>query len=225
MRIVAVPMLLLAVACGDSPSPPPAPVALVVSPASEVLFPGDTFTFRAQAVREDGTPAPAPGALTWTTANPLVATVDAATGRVTAVASGSTPLVASAGGAIPQGASVHVQADVFQRCERNLIAVGTVASGQLATGDCALSAGTLYDVWEFRLSEPRSVTIIMRSTAVQPFFSVSNRVGTTNVTPLGSVTGEPGLARVTLPLQPGRYALLTYTSSTAKTGAYTVSIN
>ncbi len=226
MRIVAVSMLLLfAGACGDSPSPPPAPVALAVSPGSEVLFAGDTFTFLAQAVREDGTRAPAPQGLTWTTADPQVATVDAATGRVTAVSNGTTLLVASAGGAIPQGASVHVQPDVFQKCERHLIAVGSVASGQLATGDCAMSHGTLYDVWEFRLSEPRSITIIMSSTAVQPYFSLWNRVGTVNATPLGAVNGEPGLARLTLPLQPGRYALLTYTSSTLKTGAYTVSIN
>lgn len=224
MRIVVVPVvLLLGAACGDSPSRPPEPLALAVVPEQEVLFPGDTFTFRVEGVREDGTRAPAPRGTTWTTGNPQIATVDAATGRVTAVANGTTLVVASASGAVQQGGAVTVQADAFQRCERQLVLLGSDSSGQLATGDCAMSHGTLYDIWEFRLSQPRSVTITMRSTAVQPYFALHNRVGT-SLAHGGMISTATGSATLSVALQPGRYALLAYASSVAKTGTYTLSI-
>lgn len=88
--------LLLAPACTDLPTTPPASFRLVVTPETAVLAPGDIVGVDVVAVDGTGRPVPV-GPVSLTTDDPTVAVIDG-TGRLRAVAAGATTLRGAAGG-------------------------------------------------------------------------------------------------------------------------------
>jgi plastocyanin len=97
----ALPLLLLAAACGgDDGAPPSAPTleSVEVSPSSQAIFslaPGNTVALTVVAKDGDGDVISNPGPITYASGNTAIATVSAS-GGVTAAGAGATSVTATA---------------------------------------------------------------------------------------------------------------------------------
>lgn len=208
-------LLVALAACGDSTG---AGVvrSVVIQPAGETLFPGDSMTFLAF----DGNGNALAGAQ-WTSTAPGVATVNAGSGLVTAVANGSTVIRATAGGQ-SSDAPVVVQADPFLDCGVTLVLPGSYP-GALADGDCTFSDDSRVDFYEIRLREARTVTITLTSAQFDAYLLLAARTGITVIREDDDSAGGSN-ARITFLLQPGRYLIAANSFAPLEAGSYTLAI-
>lgn len=120
LRVPAVlAVLALLAACRDeTPLTPPAPnivgavVSVVVSAPRQVLAPGDSVQFTAQAFDAQGRVLPT-AAVTWSSSDPAVATIDSR-GVATAIGAGTTMITATSSG---QSGSTELFVSITQLCE------------------------------------------------------------------------------------------------------------
>lgn len=90
-------VILVSASCGDDPSEPPRPTTVTVAPTAPTLTEGDTETFSATVLDQDGEPMPGED-VAWSTEESAVATIGQ-DGTLTAVGTGSTTVTATAGAA------------------------------------------------------------------------------------------------------------------------------
>ncbi|HYJ80509.1 MAG TPA: Ig-like domain-containing protein [Longimicrobiaceae bacterium] len=210
--------LVLALAACDSGTGPDPVDGVVIQPAGETLFPGDTMTFFAL---DDG--GNRLSGAQWSSTAPAVATVDAGSGRVTAVANGSTQIRGTVQGTSAE-AGVTVQADPFAECGVTLMLATASQAGALAEGDCTFSDLSRVDFYEFRLREARTVTITLTSTQFDAYLVLAARTGIA-VFGEDDDSGGGSNARIVLVLQPGRYLIAANSFGPGEAGAYTLAVS
>lgn len=114
--------------------------------------------------------------------------------------------------------------DEFQGCDRvEGIGVPGNASGSLTGSDCTLGDGSYVDLYSFRVSGSRSVTITLRSSQFDSFLVLFSSSGTVVDS---DDDGAGGLdSRITMNLTAGTYVIAANSLDAGETGTYTLSVD
>jgi hypothetical protein len=113
-------------------------------------------------------------------------------------------------------------ANAFMGCTVRSHSIGGTVNGTL-TSTCNIE-GDYYDVYEFRLTQPRTVTIALGSTAFDAYLVLLERTGadTANYIADDDDGGVGYNSLLTQTLQAGTYLILVTSFSGTATGAYTL---
>jgi hypothetical protein len=115
----------------------------------------------------------------------------------------------------------------FLDCEKvRAIALGDSKSGELNTSDCARSDGSFVDYYRFTLSSSQTVTITMRSGAIDSYLSLYNGAEAFLEQDDDSGGGISGLdAQIVIALSAGDYVIGVNSLDAGEIGAYTLSLS
>ncbi len=195
---------------------PVASVAVTPSTASLVI---GRAPAQLTAVPRDGAGAPLAGRpVQWNSSAPAVATVSQ-TGLVTAVTPGSTTITATSEGATGS-ATVQVTQDPCAVVRP--IPFGQTIAGTLSAADCKLGDNTVTQAFEFTLTAPTKVEILMTSTAVDAYLFLTD--ATLKVIEEDDDGGAGTNARILRTLPAGRYVVLANTYDANSFGAYQLAV-
>ena len=217
--------LLSACGGGDSQTkvqPRPVTVSTVrVTPSTGTVDVGSTLQLAASALDAAGA-ALAGRTFTWTSLTPAVATVSAA-GLLTGVTTGSVTVSAAADG-VSGSATVAVTVPVSARCDATqIIDLGQVVTGAIASTDCRLSDGSYADKFVLTLAESTPVRISMTGT-VDAFLILQDAATGTIIAQNDDGNGDTG-ARIEQVVPAGRYIVVASTFDPGDFGDYQLTLS
>ena len=206
---------------GDDGIVAPGPVRVaqvLVSPATVALVVGgEGVQLTATVLAADGRTL-TDRTVTWSIASSAVASVSTS-GLVTAVGAGSATISATADG-VSGSAGVTVTQDPCQVLRA--LSLGQTVSGSLGSADCRLSDNTAVQLYEFALTSPTTVEIVMSSTQVDPYLLLANSAGV--LIDQDDDGGGGRNARLLRELQAGRYVVFANTYAENDFGSYSLSL-
>ena len=217
LRKTALPVLaaLLALtACDGGTGATPVDSVIIEADDSELPV-GSTLQLIATAYDDDGNEITGRD-VEWSVSNPSIATIDD-NGLLTGVAAGAVSVTAEIGGESDSQAFTVV--NPFGNCPVANHTLGSTTTATLATGDCQLPDGTFVDLHRITVTTTRSVTITMRSTAVNSYLFLFNSLGD-GITQNDNGAGGND-ARITATLNAGTY-VIGANSLTPGSGQYTL---
>lgn len=217
LRKTALPVvaaLLALTACGDGTGATPVDSVIIEADDSELAV-GGTLQLRATAYDGDGDEITGRD-VDWSVSNKAVATIDD-DGLLTGVSAGAVSVTAKIGGESDTQAFIVV--NPFGNCPIVNHTLGSTSTGTLASGDCQFPDGTFIDLYRFTVTTTRSVTITMRSTAVNSYLYLATAVGDDIAENDNGAGGND--ARITVTLNPGTYIIGANSFSPAS-GQYTL---
>ena len=217
LRKTALPVLaalLTLAACDGGTKATPVDTVIIEADDSELAV-GGTLQLTATAYDDDGNEITGRD-VEWSVSNKAIATIDD-NGLLTGVAAGPVSVTAEIGGESDTQAFVVV--NPFGTCPITNHTLGSTSTGTLASGDCQFSDGTFIDLYRFTVTTTRSVTITMRSTAVNSYLYLATAVGDDIAENDNGAGGND--ARITVTLNPGTY-IIGANSLTPASGQYTL---
>ncbi|CAA9356063.1 MAG: hypothetical protein AVDCRST_MAG89-3441 [uncultured Gemmatimonadetes bacterium] len=217
LRKTALPVLaalLTLAACDGGTKATPVDTVIIEADDSELAV-GGTLQLTATAYDDEGDEVTGRD-VEWSVSNKAIATIDD-NGLLTGVAAGPVSVTAEIGGESDTQAFVVV--NPFGTCPITNHTLGSTSTGTLASGDCQFSDGTFIDLYRFTVTTTRSVTITMRSTAVNSYLYLATAVGDDIAENDNGAGGND--ARITVTLNPGTY-IIGANSLTPASGQYTL---
>lgn len=117
--------------------------------------------------------------------------------------------------------------EAFLECDRvGTISNGDTKSANIGASDCDFGDGEYIDFYRFELSSSQTVTITMRSEAIDSFLLLFNDAETIVDADDDSGGGVDGLdAQIVILLAAGDYVIAASGASSFETGAYTLSFS
>ena len=153
-------------------------------------------------------------AIAWASATPTIASVSS-TGLVTGLAPGAATITATSEGVFGT-AQVQVSANPCNSVRA--LSLGTSFSGTLTAADCKLSDSTAIQRFEFTLTAPAKVEILMSSSAVDSYLYLTDNAQ--NVVDEDDDGGTGTNSRILRTLAAGRYFVIANTYDANSYGAY-----
>jgi hypothetical protein len=203
LRKTAFPILaalLTLTACGDGTGATSVDSVIIEADDTELAV-GGTLQLTATAYDEDGDEITGRD-VEWSVSNSSIAKIDD-NGLLTGVAAGAVSVTAKIGGESDTQAFIVV--NPFGNCPIANHTLGSTTTATLASGDCQFSDGTFVDLYRFTVTTTRSVTITMRSTAVNSYLYLATAVGDDIAENDNGAGGND--ARITATLNPGTYII------------------
>ena len=217
LRKTALPILaalLTLAACDGGTGPTRVDMVIIEADDSELAV-GGTLQLQATAFDSKGNEITGRD-VEWSVSNKAVATIDD-NGLLTGVSAGAVSVTAEIGGKTDTQAFSVV--NPFGNCPIVNHTLGSTSTGTLASGDCQFSDGTFVDLYRFTVTTTRSVTITMRSTAVNSYLYLATALGEDIAENDNGGGGND--ARITVTLNPGTYIIGANSLSPAS-GTYTL---
>jgi serine protease Do len=174
---------------------------VIIEAGDTELAVGATLQLTATAYDDDGDEITGRD-VEWSVSNNSIATIDD-NGLLTGVAAGAVSVTAEIGGKTDSQAFSVV--NPFGTCPVANHTFGTTTTATLATGDCRLSDQTFVDLYRFTITTRRTVTITMRSSAVDSYLFLVTAVGDDIAEDDDSAGGTD--ARISVTLDPGTYVI------------------
>lgn len=219
LRKTALPILaalLTLVACDGGTGATPVDSVIIEADDSKLTV-GGTLLLTATAYDDDGNEITGRD-VEWSVSNDAIATIGD-NGLLTGVAAGAVRVTAEIGGESDSHAFTVV--NPFGTCPIANHTLGSTTTGTLASGDCQFTDGTLVDLYRFTVTATRSVTIIMRSTAVDSYLYLASALGDDIAQNDGGDSPGGKDARIVVTLNPGTY-IIGANSRNPGTGQYTL---
>ncbi|CAA9356062.1 MAG: hypothetical protein AVDCRST_MAG89-3440 [uncultured Gemmatimonadetes bacterium] len=219
LRNTALPVLaalLTLAACDGGTKATPVDSVIIGADDSKIVV-GDTLQLTATAYDDEGDEVTGRD-VEWSVSNKAIATIDD-NGLLTGVAAGAVIVTAEIGGESDSQAFTVV--NPFGDCPIANHTLGSTTTGTLVSGDCQFADGTLVDLYRFTVPTTRSVTIIMRSTAVDSYLYLASPLGDDIAQADGGDSPGGKDARMLVTLNPGTY-IIAANSRNPGTGQYTL---
>ncbi|MBL0171955.1 MAG: Ig-like domain-containing protein [Gemmatimonadaceae bacterium] len=195
------------------------PVASVtVTPATAELFLGGAPLQLTAVPKSPAGAAIAGRTVTWASASPTIASVSS-TGLVTGVAAGAANITATADGIV---GSATIQVSPNPCNVIRAVAVGQTLSGTLVANDCKLSDSTAIQRYEFTVTAPTKIEVLMTSSAVDAYLFLTDAA--LNVIDEDDDGGTGINARILRTIPAGRYFVIANTYNANTFGAYQLTV-